>query len=49
MHLKSSSCVTASRTVREHEIPVVYKGTVLRTPYRADFLCHGSIIVELKA
>ena len=34
---------------REHEIPVVYKGIVLRTPYRADFLCHGSIIVELKA
>lgn len=34
---------------REHPIPVAYNGQTLRTPYRADFVCHGSIVVELKA
>ena len=34
---------------REHPIPVEYKGQTLGTPYRADFACHGAIIVELKA
>ncbi len=34
---------------REHSIPVLYKGCTLGTPYRADFVCYGSIIVEPKA
>jgi GxxExxY protein len=34
---------------REHAVPVLYKGVALGAPYRADFVCHGSVIVELKA
>ena len=34
---------------REVGLDIAYKGRTLRTKYRADFLCHGSILVELKA
>jgi GxxExxY protein len=34
---------------REHAIPVHYRGQVLTTSYRADFICFGHIIVEIKA
>ncbi len=34
---------------REVEIPVYYDGIQLETKFRADFICYGNIIVELKA
>jgi len=34
---------------REVEVPIVYKGTPLKTHYRPDFLCFDALIVELKA
>ena len=34
---------------REHNLPIFYRGKQLNTVYRADFLCYGKIIIELKA
>ena len=34
---------------REQELPVMYKGHKLESYYKPDFLCFGSVIVELKA
>ena len=34
---------------RQRAIPVNYKGTSLDVSYRADFVCYGDILVELKA
>ena len=34
---------------REKEVKVFYDGQELKQTYRADFVCYGSVIVELKA
>ncbi|MBI3922334.1 MAG: GxxExxY protein [Armatimonadetes bacterium] len=34
---------------REAEVPVDYKGRRLKSSYRADFICYGEVVVELKA
>ncbi len=34
---------------RERKLTIHYKGTPLRAWYQVDFLCNGSLIVELKA
>jgi GxxExxY protein len=34
---------------REVDLRISYRNHILRTHYIADFVCHGSVIVELKA
>ena len=34
---------------REKELKIYYKGIQLKQTYRADFVCYGDIILELKA
>ena len=34
---------------REVKLPIVYKGQLLPLGYRADFICFGEVLVELKA
>lgn len=35
--------------VREQQLPIMYRGAALSTHYKVDFVCFGSVIVELKA
>ncbi len=34
---------------RQVELPVTYKGSVVKSTYCADFVCYGDVIVEMKA
>jgi GxxExxY protein len=34
---------------REAELPIHYRGQRLNTGYRADFVCFGNLLVEIKA
>jgi len=34
---------------REVDLPIRYKGRLLNTLYRADFVCYDSVVVEAKA
>lgn len=34
---------------KEAVLPIHYKGKLLACPYRADFICFGEVIVEIKA
>lgn len=34
---------------REAMLPIYYRGVALASTYRADFICFGEIVVELKA
>ena len=34
---------------REKGLPVFYKGNALEIGYRADFVCYGEVVVEIKA
>ncbi len=34
---------------RETMLPLTYKGKILDTSYRADFICYDSVVVEIKA
>ena len=34
---------------KEKEFGIIYKGITLHKTYKADFICYGQIIIELKA
>ena len=35
--------------IREQALPIRYRGKLLNTGYRSDFVCFGNVLVELKA
>jgi GxxExxY protein len=52
VHQEAMAIELAERGIpfrKEQELPVHYKGRLLECGYRADFVCFGEVIVELKA
>lgn len=45
--IELAECVIPFR--RELNFPISYKGLLLETHYRPDFICFDSVVVELKA
>jgi GxxExxY protein len=42
----NACCIPFTSEVR---LPITYRGTVLPLHYRVDFICYGSVLVEVKA
>ena len=52
MYHEALGCELVERAIpyeREHALPIFYRGKPLATTYRVDFVCFGSLIVELKS
>lgn len=47
--LEKEFAIQAIPYVREQELKIFYRSRELKTFYKADFVCFGNIIVELKA
>ena len=47
--LEKEFCIQEIPYKREVPLPIYYKGEKLSKSYTADFICYGSIVVELKA
>jgi GxxExxY protein len=52
VYQEALACEMSDRGIpfeREVALPVIYKGRRLQCSYRADFVCFGEIVAELKA